>query len=122
MRRYILIAVLGFVALAAGTYLAVFGRALRQDAPHAAILFAVPKVLLMSRAVPLGNDIYLSPSADAFIDEMRRQGFVHTEQLGAGYLFLKDGQKYISTGRMYSSRFMLFSKPRLQEGRSDTQS
>lgn len=109
--RTILIAVLGILLLAGVVYIAVFGRALRQDEDHAAILFAIPRVLLDSEVARIGGEKYFVKDTRAFIKEMERQGYVHIEQMGAGHVFSKDSDRHMAVGRMYSSYFMVFTHP-----------
>lgn len=99
------------VACFALFYAAVFGRALGQNENHAGIFLALPKVIFGREAVLVDAKTYLAQDPKSFIAEIEKQGFEFTEQMGAGYFFKKDGENYISIGRMYSSGFMLFSVP-----------
>lgn len=92
-------------------YVVVFGRALGQDENHFAIVRALPEAILNKNTVRIDNETYLAAGSDRFIEEMERQGFIFSEQMGAGYFFKKNGADYISLSRMYSSKFMLFSVP-----------
>jgi len=92
-------------------YLAVFGRALRQEEDHIGIALALPRAIFNSEAVRVNNETYLSKDTSSFIETMEQQGFVYVEQMGAGHFFRKDGNDYISLSRMYSSHFMVFTHP-----------
>lgn len=93
-------------------YLVVFGRALRQEENHLAIALALPQAIFSSEAVRLDNETYLAKDTAAFITEMENQGFTHLDQMGSGHIFEKDSQRYLSTGRMYSGYFMVFTQPK----------
>lgn len=92
-------------------YLVVFGRALQQDENHLGVALALPRLMLGSDAVPIDKAKFLSKDASHFVKAMERQGFVYTDQEGAGYEFQKNGRTYMSISRMYSSHFMIFSYP-----------
>ena len=92
-------------------YLAVFGRALKQQENHLGIFFALPKVIFSSGVVKIDDEKYLAKDVASFIKEMERRGFVYTDQMGSGYFFQKKGDTYISTSQMYSSHFMVFTYP-----------
>jgi hypothetical protein len=95
-------------------YLLVFGRALRQSENHLGIVFAIPKVILSTEAARVDDITYLAKDGPSFIGTIERQGFTFDEQMGSAYIFKKDGARYISTSRMYSSFFMVFTRPALQ--------
>jgi hypothetical protein len=99
------------ILFAGSIYLAVFGRALGQRESHIGIALALPRVIWGSHAVRVDDKTYLARDSVSFVKEMESRGFKFVEQMGAGYLFEKDGAGYMSIGRMYSSQFMLFSKP-----------
>ena len=92
-------------------YLFVFGRALKQDEDHLSILFHIPQVLITDKVARLYSGKYLAKNNKLFIDKMKEGGFTFVEQMGAGYIFTKNERKYISTSRMYSSYFMIFTEP-----------
>ncbi len=93
-------------------YFAIFGRALKQNENHAGILISLPKVIHDPASVAdLGNYTYLARNSNAFIEYIRNEGFVHEEQMGSTHIFTKDGARYYSDSRMYSSYFMIFSYP-----------
>jgi len=102
------IAVLIILALA---YFTIFGRALRQSENHFGIFFALPEVIFSSEAVAIDNQKYLARNTTAFIKTMETKGFFFVDQMGSGYFFERDGVRYLSIGRMYSSYFMTFSVP-----------
>lgn len=99
-----------FIALSTA-YIIVFGRALSQNENHIGIALAVPRVIVSSKAVRIDDEGYLAYKPEAFIKSMGAQGFIHTERLGSAYFFMKDGKRYIASGRMYSSFFMVFTQP-----------
>lgn len=103
--------VLGVILIFVIAYLAVFGRALSQKENHIGIVFALPKVILGSGVARIDDKTYLSKNSISFVQVMEKQGFTYTEQLGAGYFFEKDGNSYLSIGKMYSSHFMVFTYP-----------
>ena len=92
-------------------YLIIFGRAFKQQESHVSIALALPKVILTSGAVKIDDKTYLTQNNNSFFKEMERQGFQHKEQLGAGYVFEKNSETFMSIRRMYSSYFMIFSQP-----------
>jgi hypothetical protein len=94
------------------SYLTIFGRALNQNENHLCIALALPKVILSSEAININDETYLAKNDESFIETMERQGFSFVDQMGSGYFFEKDGNRYISTGRMYSSHFMTFTYPK----------
>ena len=114
MSKYktILFATFGAVVFLVLMYLAVFGRALGQRENHVAIAIALPKVFLTSKPVRIDEQTYLAKDIFSFTKAMESQGFIHIEQLGSGHIFEKDGKRYISVSRMYSSRFMIFTYPK----------
>ena len=93
-------------------YFAIFGRALKQNENHLGIALALPRVILTSETTRIDNQTYLARNRDSFIELMEQQGFIFIEQMGSGYFFEKEGNHYISTSRMYSSRFMVFTIPK----------
>jgi hypothetical protein len=68
-------------------------------------------VILSSEAAQIDAKTYLAKNTNSFIAAMNKQGFTYIEQLGSGYFFQKDGIRYISISRMYSSHFMVFTYP-----------
>jgi len=104
--------VAGAMVVVVLAYLAIFGRALRQPANHLGIALALPKVILCSEVARVDDETYLAKDRDSFLRMLELQGFIHIEQLGAGYFFQKDGDRYISVSKMYSSHFRLFSAPK----------
>jgi hypothetical protein len=96
--------------LLCGTYIAVFGRALRQKENHLAIALRVPKALLSDHAVPVGEK-YLAKDSASFITAMALNEFMFVEQMGAGYFFEKNGVKFVASGQMYSRYLMIFTEP-----------
>ncbi len=92
-------------------YVLIFGRALKQDENHLSILFHLPQVLITQKAVRIEDRKYLAMNNSSFIEKMNEEGFTFVEQMGAGYMFTKDEKKYISTSRIYSSYFMIFTEP-----------
>ncbi len=112
MRWMISVKILGLALVTlTASYLLVFGRALGQQADHIGIVFALPEAALGSGVARVDDRTYLAKDTAAFVEAMGRQGFVHVEQLGAGHLFQKDGIRYLSVGRMYSSHFTVFTRP-----------
>jgi hypothetical protein len=93
-------------------YFAIFGRALNQDENYLGIALVLPKVILTSEAVRIDDQKYLTKNQDSFIELMEQQGFNFVEQMGSGYFFEKNGSSYISTSKMYSSHFMVFTSPK----------
>ena len=114
--KHILIATAIVVSISVLIYLAVFGRALSQEEDHINIAISLPKVILTSRVAQISDGKYLSSNIDSFIEEMKGQGFSHIDQMGSAYIFTNNGKEYISSGRMYSSYFMIFTYP--EESRS----
>jgi len=108
-----LTAIFGIILLLCFTYFLIFSQALSQEENHLGIALALPKLILGTDAVKIDNEKYLTKNSDSLIKAMENQGFVFLEQMGAGYFFEKDGERYLSTGRMYSSHFMVFSIPLL---------
>ena len=92
-------------------YLVVFGRALTQEENHFGIVLALPKVILSSNAVQVDDKTYLTKNNNFFIKEMEKQGFSYKEHMGAGYVFEKNGETFMSVRKMYSSYFMVFTYP-----------
>ena len=111
LKRNLIIAALAIIVFLGLVYFAVFGRALRQNENHLGIAFTIPKALLSSVAVSVDDETYLARNSEAFIKKMEREGFEKVEQLGSAYIFGKDGKRYISSGRMYSKYFMVFTRP-----------
>jgi len=109
--KKILAVIAGVIAVTVLAYLAVFGRALGQPANHLGIALALPKVILCSGVARVDDETYLAKDRDSFLQMMGLQGFIYIEQMGAGYFFRKDGDRYYSESRMYSSHFRLFSRP-----------
>jgi len=101
----------GIILITLLTYLAIFGRALSQRENHIGIIFALPKVILSSEIARIDDKTYLAKNTNSFIKAMERQGFTYIEQLGSGHFFQNNGNSYISTSRMYSSHFMVFTYP-----------
>ena len=101
--------IFGVILTSGLVYFVVFGRALSQPENHLGILFALPKVIFGSEVVRIDDKKYLAKDANAFIQEMAKQGFGYTEQMGSGYFFRKDEKKYLTVGQMYSSYFMIFT-------------
>jgi len=92
-------------------YFVVFGRALKQSENHFGIFLALPEVMFSSGAVAIDNQKYLAKNVTAFIKTMESQSFTYVDQMGSGYFLEKDGISYLSTSRMYSSHFMIFTYP-----------
>ena len=90
-------------------YFAIFGRALNQDENHLGIALALPRIILTSETVCIDDQKYLAKNKDSFIRLMKQQGFIFIEQMGSGYLFEKNNNHYLSTSKMYSSHFMVFT-------------
>jgi hypothetical protein len=110
-KKTIILALVSFTAGAILMHLAIFGHAIGQGEDNIGILFALPKVIFSSGIAHIGDETYLVKDSNLFIRTMENQGFVYVEQLGAGYVFEKNGEKYLSTGRMYSSYYMIFTVP-----------
>lgn len=113
--KIVLIVVFGIILLFCFTYLLIFGRALSQDENHLGIALALPKLISGADAVRIDNEKYLTKDSDSLVKAMEEQGFVFLEQMGAGYFFEKNGKRYLSTSRMYSSHFMVFTIPLLTD-------
>jgi hypothetical protein len=114
LSKYKVIALIfGIILLLCFTYLLIFGRALSQDENHLGIALALPKLILGADAVKIDNEKYLTKNSDSLVKAMENQGFAYLEQMGAGYFFEKNGERYLSTSRMYSSHFMVFTVPSL---------
>lgn len=103
--------ILAAIALLGLLYLAIFGRALSQDENHLAIALSLPKIVFSAEAVRIDDDTYVAKNTASFLKTMEREGFAHVEQLGAGHFFTKDGERFVSTSRMYSSHLMTFRVP-----------
>jgi hypothetical protein len=103
--------VLGIIFFVLIVYIVIFGRALKQEENHIKIFFVLPKVILTSDIARIDDKKCLAQSKDSFIKEMEQQGFIFVEQMGSGYFFQKNQNKYISTSRKYSSYFMVFTHP-----------
>jgi hypothetical protein len=112
--KLVLISALGAILLLVVIYLVIFGRALSQSENHVGIALAIPRVILSSEAVLIDDKNYLVKDPSSFVKAMEQQGFIYVEQMGSGYFFRKDGNNYISTSRMYSSHFMVFTIPSIQ--------
>jgi len=93
-------------------YFVIFGRALNQNENHLGIALALPRVVLTSEAIHIDDKTYLAKDRDSFIKAMEQQEFTFVDQMGSGYFFEKDGNRYLSTSRMYSSHFILFTYPK----------
>ncbi len=102
----------GVVLFLAFVYLVIFSSAWRQKENHLAIAKALPKVIFSSEAVRIDEQTYLAKDGLSFIKAMEGQGFAHGKQLGAGYIFEKEGKRYFSISRMYSSYFQIFTYPK----------
>jgi hypothetical protein len=111
MVKTILFIIFGVLLFILFVYFAVFGRALNQEENHIGIIFALPEAILSSKAVRIDNQAYLTRDSAFFIKKMEEEGFSYFEQLGAGYIFKKEGESYTSVSRMYSSYFKIFSWP-----------
>ena len=111
--KIVLTAVFGIILLLCFAYLLIFCRALNQEENHLGIALALPKLILGEDAVKIDNEKYLTNNSDSLVKAMEGQGFVFLEQMGSGYFFEKDGKSYLSTSKMYSSRFMVFTIPSL---------
>ncbi len=109
--KKIISVVLGIMVFVLIVYIVIFGRALKQEENHIKIFFALPKVILTSDIARIDDKKCLARSDDSFIKEMEQQGFIFVEQMGSGYFFQKNQNKYISTGRKYSSYFTVFTYP-----------
>lgn len=110
--KIIFFVIFWIVVFSAIMYLVLFGRALGQQENHMAIIIALPKVFLTSKPVRIDEQTYLTKGISSFTREMENQGFVHIEQLGSVHIFEKNGKRYISVSRMYSSHFMIFTYPK----------
>ena len=103
--------------LVGGAYLVVFGQALKQEDNHKAILFALPQALA-GEVVKLDENSYLARTTEAYLAEMQRQGYAHTEQLGSMHVFSKSDQPagvwYTANSHQYSKYFLVFSHPVLK--------
>ena len=109
--KLVLISVFGTIFILVLIYLIIFGRAISQHENHINIALALPKVILNSGVARIDDKTYLAKNSSSFIIAMEQQGFTLIEQMGSGYFFRKDGNNYISTSRMYSSHFMVFTYP-----------
>jgi hypothetical protein len=112
--KNILIGVVALVTLLGVAYFGVFGRALQQDENHLAIALSLPRAIVSADAVQVDATTFLSRRLDSFKAAMEREGFEYVEQMGAALFFKKGNGRFISSSRMYSSYFMLFSKPEAQ--------
>jgi len=111
IQKSILIVIFGVIIIIAFTYLIVFGRALKQDDDHINIALALPRVILTSESTKINNETYLTSNTNSFIEAMEKQGFAHVEQMGSAHIFIKNEERYVSSSKMYSSYFMIFSYP-----------
>jgi len=109
--KIIITIIFGIIILVVFIYLLVFGRALKQNENHIGIALALPTVILTSDSTRIDDKTYLAPNTDSFIKAMEKQGFTHLEQMGSAHFFIKNGERYITSSRMYSSHFMIFSYP-----------
>jgi hypothetical protein len=112
--KWIIVVVIGIAGMATIAYLVVFGRALSQQENHVGIVLALPKAVFSEGVVSIDEKTGLAKNSASFIEEMEGQGFIYVEQLGSGYFFHKDGNRYFSSSRMYSSHFMVFTYPVIQ--------
>lgn len=110
--KIIFIIIAGVAGLLVLIYLIVFGRALGQQEDHLAIAIALPKVILSSEPARIDEQTYLTKDTSSFIRLMENQGFTHIDQLGSGHVFEKDGKRYTSASRKYSSHLMIFTFPK----------
>lgn len=111
----VLAAIFGILTIIILLYLVIFGRALRQRGDHFAIALALPRAIMSSKAVRINDEAYLGKNHASFFEAMREKGFEDMENLGKSNILHKEGRTYFSGGGMYSSFFMVFSTPRLQE-------
>lgn len=111
--KIIITVIFGIILLFCFVYLLIFGRALNQEENHLGIALALPKLILGADAVKIDDEKYLTKNSDSLVKAMENQGFIFLEQMGSGYFFEKDGNKYILTSKMYSSHFMVFTVPTL---------
>lgn len=109
--KKIIIAISAFILFLVLLYFAIFGRALRQQENHLGILLILPQTIFSSEAIKIDNQKYLAKNSVDFMKTMKRQGFSKVDQMGSGYFLEKDGEHYLSSSRMYSSRFMTFTIP-----------
>ena len=111
--KKIIIAISAFILFLVLLYFAIFGRALKQQENHLGILLILPQTIFSSEAVKIDDQKYLAKNSADFMKTMESQGFSFAEQMGSGYFLEKDGFRYLSSGRMYSSSFMTFTIPTL---------
>lgn len=110
-KKMLIIGILAFILLLVLIYFAIFGRALKQSENHLGILLAIPQAIFSPEAVRIDDQKYLAKNSADFMKTMKRQGFSSIDQMGSGYFLEKDGVRYLSTSRMYSSQFMTFTIP-----------
>jgi hypothetical protein len=104
--------IIGTILLLGFIYIIIFGRALGQSENHGRIVLILPKVIFTSKAVQIDDKTYLAKNISSFVKAMEEEGFIHVEQLGAGHIFRKNGNTFISISRMYSSYFVVFTYPK----------
>jgi len=107
--KKILLICLGVIITIFLIYLVIFGRALKQAENHLGIALALPRVIINSGVARVDGKTYLARNSSSYIEFMKREGYDFIEQMGAGYLFEKNEQKYIAVSRMYSAHFMVFT-------------
>lgn len=118
VQKTILLLIIGLIFISIIGYLAVFGRALKQDENHFNIFLALPRVIMNSEAVSIGDGKYLAKDIDSFTKAVEQEGFTYSEQMGSALIFEKGGLNYFSKEEMYSSRFMIFTYPQ-QSGQTE---
>jgi preprotein translocase subunit YajC len=111
IQKIIFTIILGIIILIAFTYFLIFGRALKQNENHINIALNLPRVILTLEATKIDDKTYLASNTASFIKAMEKQEFTHLEQMGSAHFFIKNGEIYVSSSRMYSSHFMVFSYP-----------
>jgi hypothetical protein len=116
-KNIIIITLLIFLSLLF-LYLLIFGRALSQKEDHFSILINLPKAFFYSEAIQINKQEYLAKNITTFIKSMEKQGFNYIEQMGSGYFLEKNNNHYISTSKMYSSHFMIFTVPKSSNKKS----
>jgi predicted membrane protein len=110
MKKIVVVFFMIIVLVAVG-YIAVFGRALKQQENHVAIAKVLREAFLSPEAIRVDNETLLARDLQSFKNSMIKEGFTYEEQMGASHVLRKEGRRYMSTSRMYSSHFMLFSYP-----------
>jgi hypothetical protein len=93
-------------------YVAIFWNALDQNEDHVRILMDLPRAIISSDPVRIGDEKYLAKNSSSFLSAMRRSDFVFIEQMGSAYIFEKEHERYIASSRMYSRYFMVFTHPK----------